>query len=76
MRVVTVATEVSYITAHWVAPQQSLMMAAPDLVMKGLLGGGSGICRLGFGGSVLKKQEHGDKKSKCRLISPSVRMDF
>lgn len=41
---------VSYMTAHWVAPQQSLMMATPDLVMDGLLGGGSGICLLGFGG--------------------------
>lgn len=39
-----------YMTAHWVAPQQSLMMATPDLVMDGLLGGTSRICLLGFGG--------------------------
>lgn len=37
-------------TAHWVAPQQSLMMATPDLVMDGLLGGTSRICLLGLGG--------------------------
>lgn len=49
---------VSYMTAHWVAPQQSLMMATPDLVMDGLLGGGSGICLLSFGGSChLKKKK-------------------
>lgn len=48
---------VSYMTAHWVAPQQSLMMATPDLVMDGLLGGGSGICLLGFGGSSHCKRE-------------------
>lgn len=39
-----------YMTAHWVAPQQSLMMATPDLVMEGLLGGTSRICLLGLGG--------------------------
>lgn len=39
-----------YMMAHWVAPQQSLMMATPDLVMDGLLGGTSRICLLGFGG--------------------------
>lgn len=37
-----------YMTAHCVAPQQSLMTATPDLVMDGLLGGGSGICLFGF----------------------------
>lgn len=44
-------------TAHCVAPQQSLMMATPDLVMDGLLGGGSRICLLGFGGSCRKDKE-------------------
>lgn len=39
-----------YMTAHWVAPQQSLMMATPDLVMDGLFGGTSRICLLGLGG--------------------------
>lgn len=40
-----------YMTAHCVAPQQSLMMATPDLVMDGLLGGVSSVCLLGFGAS-------------------------
>lgn len=52
---------VGYMTEHWVAPQQSLMMATPDLVMDGLLGGGSGICLLGFGGSCSK--ERGETRS-------------
>lgn len=51
------ASSFSYMTAHWVAPQQSLMMATPDLVMEGLLGGGSGICLFGFGGSCHKEGE-------------------
>lgn len=53
---------VSYMTAHWVAPQQSLMMATPDLVMDGLLGGGSGICLLGFGGPCYKEKK---RWSRC-----------
>lgn len=48
---------VSYMMAHWVAPQQSLIMATPDLVMDGLLGGGSRICLLGFGGSWKMKEK-------------------
>lgn len=40
-----------YMTAHCVAPQQSLMMATPDFVMNGLLGGVSNICLFGFGAS-------------------------
>lgn len=57
MRLAIVDEEVGYITAHWATPQQSLMMAAPDLVMKGLLGGGSGICRLGFWESAMKLKD-------------------
>lgn len=53
---------VSYMTAHWVAPQQSLMMATPDLVMDGLLGGGSGICLLGFGGPCYEERERGGEE--------------
>lgn len=49
----------SYMTAHWVAPQQSLMMATPDLVMDGLLGGGSGTCLFDFGGS-----SHAEKQTR------------
>lgn len=45
-----------YMTAHWVAPQQSLMMATPDLVMDGLLGGTSRICLLGLGGPWRKRR--------------------
>lgn len=48
---------ISYMTAHWVAPQQSLMMATPDFVMDGLLGGISKICLLGFGGPCHKERE-------------------
>lgn len=52
MRVVVFFFEVRcYMTAHCVAPQQSLMMATPDFVMDGLLGGGSNIGLLGFGAS-------------------------
>lgn len=43
-------------TAHCVAPQQSLMMATPDFVMDGLLGGGSNTCLLGFGASNEEKK--------------------
>lgn len=45
-----------YMTAHCVAPQQSLMMAAPDFVMDGLLGGVSNVCVLGFGESWRRKK--------------------
>ena len=38
-------------TAHCVAPQQSLRMAAPDFVMDGLLGGVSAVCLLPVGAS-------------------------
>lgn len=43
-----------YMIQHWVAPQQSLMMVM-DLVMVGLLGGGSGTCLLGFWGSRVRE---------------------
>lgn len=56
---------VSYMTAHCVAPQQSLMMATPDLVMDGLLGGGSEICLLGFGGAC-HRERRGEKSSQQR----------
>lgn len=45
-----------YMTAHCVAPQQSLMMATPDLVMDGLLGGVSNACLFGFGASTGEKK--------------------
>lgn len=46
-------------TAHCVAPQQSLMMATPDFVMDGLLGGISNTCLFGFGAS--KEEKKGGK---------------
>lgn len=52
-----------YMTAHWVAPQQSLMMATPDLVMDGLLGGTSRICLLGFGGPCQSARKGGGQMS-------------
>lgn len=75
-----------YMMAHWVAPQQSLMMATPDLVMDGLLGGISKICLLGFGGSCHKEREkekkrwshHGNDLADgvCGLLSSNVVTHF
>ena len=75
---------VSYMTAHWVAPQQSLMMATPDLVMDGLLGGGSGICLLGFGGPCYKEKKRwsrcGTEKwatlQRCVCVFPNMVTHF
>ena len=45
-----------YMTTHCVAPQQSLMMATPDLVTDGLFGGGSGTNLRGFTGSDTERE--------------------
>lgn len=48
-----------YMTAHCVAPQQSLMMATPDFVMDGLSGGASNVGLLGFGPSEGQERKRG-----------------
>lgn len=52
---------------HWVAPQQSLMMAALLLVMEGLLGGGSVI--LGFGAPAVERRANPLNKDGFRAVT-------